>query len=211
MTRTIYGQTLPKRVIDLTGKKFGQLRVCTFSHVSNQGAVWNCLCSCGTKIVVGASPLRSGNTKSCGCRKHQTRPLLKHGDYRTPEHMAWVAMRRRCSDAKLSYAHRYVGRGIGVCTHWDTYENFIYDMGDRPTTIHTLERHDNDKGYGPCNCYWASRQTQSRNRDYVKLSLAKAERIRDLYTGGATQDRLADTYGVAQTTISKIILNKSWI
>lgn len=72
-------------------------------------------------------------------------------------------MRRRCNSVTCPFYERYGGRGITVCERWDDFELFVADMGDRPNG-YTLERVDNDKGYSPENCKWASYVTQNANR-----------------------------------------------
>lgn len=73
------------------------------------------------------------------------------------EFQAWVNMRKRCRSAD-----RYVERGIKVCERWNSFENFLADMGECPPGL-TIERVDNDKGYEPGNCVWATRTVQNRN------------------------------------------------
>jgi|GEM_PF-2042297 len=82
----------------------------------------------------------------------------------TPTYRAWINMRRRCQDPKDKSYQRYSSRGITVCARWQEFENFLADMGERPDGM-TLERKDNDKGYSPDNCIWATKKAQVRNRE----------------------------------------------
>jgi hypothetical protein len=73
-------------------------------------------------------------------------------------------MLTRCNNPKARFYHRYGGRGIGACERWSIFENFIADMGCRPSAKHSLERDRLDEDYSPSNCRWATMREQQRNR-----------------------------------------------
>jgi len=72
-------------------------------------------------------------------------------------------MLKRCTNKNQKDFHRYGGRGIKVCDRWRNFNNFLKDMGNRPSGL-TLERRDINDDYSPENCYWATRSQQSRNK-----------------------------------------------
>lgn len=130
----------------------------------------------------------------------------------SPEYRSWQMMRNRMSNPNAMDAKYYQGTGLTIEPRWAVFAEFLKDMGRKPTPQHTLERVDNSIGYLPGNCIWATRQTQARNRPaYLKLSLAEAGQIRDLYAyGGYRQVDLAALYGINQTEVSQIIRNVTW-
>jgi hypothetical protein len=89
---------------------------------------------------------------------------IKHGDHGSPTYVTWISMMNRCRAPDGTNHHRYyVQRGIKVCERWHFYENFLADMGERPVGK-TLDRKDNDLGYEPGNCRWATPKEQAANR-----------------------------------------------
>lgn len=70
----------------------------------------------------------------------------------------------RCTNPKAKDYKRYGGAGIRLCDRWESFENFLEDMGKRPSGTHSIERVNNASGYSPSNCIWATMKTQARNR-----------------------------------------------
>jgi len=96
--------------------------------------------------------------------------MRKHGHtsssgYRSPEYVAWIGMKQRCTNPLTKAYKSYGGRGISVCSRWmESFQNFFDDMGRKPSVLHSIERTDNNRGYEPGNCVWATTSTQARNR-----------------------------------------------
>ena len=84
---------------------------------------------------------------------------IKHPLYST-----WHTMKNRCLNPNATNYKNYGGRGIQIADEWiNNFEMFAYHMGDKPSPNHSLDRVDNDWGYYPENCRWASSSKQQQN------------------------------------------------
>ncbi len=157
---------------NLVGKKYGLLTV--LAEVERKGkdrrVLVRCDCVLATEKVVYFGNLQRGATTSCGCvhksissavaiALNTTHGLCKHRLYST-----WGSMKKRCHDPKHKSYATYGGRGITVCERWQRFENFYADMGPTYKEGLTLDRKDNNKGYDPDNCRWATWSEQGKNR-----------------------------------------------
>jgi len=158
---------------ELIGKRFGRLVVASLSDKQiNNRLAWECLCDCGAITYALTNCLTAKKKRSCGClanelaAKRGRRRFTTHGKSltRPPEYEAWRSMVKRCVNPNYKQWKDYGGRGITVCNRWiNSFENFYEDMGDRPDNL-SLERINNDEGYFPENCKWATRKEQRANQ-----------------------------------------------
>lgn len=180
--------------LDLRGKRFGRLLVLHLD-LTRGGRNWVCRCDCGRTTVVHTGALRKGNTKSCGCFRLESikKTNTRHGYRKHPLYHVWRSMKARCRNVRnIGYSH-YGGRGIEVCSEWETFEGFFEDMGSGYVAGFTLERLDVEKGYDKENCTWASTAEQARNkRNTVRVGSGK---------DSALLLDVCRRYGVSYTTV----------
>lgn len=149
---------------DLTGRKFGMLRVLRIAdeRAADGKVQYHCQCNCGKQSVAKSNNLLSGNTKSCGCQKYRGLGTTTHGGRYWPEYNIFMSMRARCTNPKQDNYERYGGRGI--CCHYKSFKEFIQDVGRRPFSGAQINRINNDGDYEPGNVDWVTPSDNARNR-----------------------------------------------
>lgn len=120
-------------------------------------------------------------------------------------------MRNRCNNPNADDFAHYGGRGIRICARWNSFPNFIEDLGPRPSLAHSLDRIDPDKNYSKSNCRWATRLEQSRNRRYCKLDLKAAREIRKAHAaGGFKIETFKAKFNCGDSAIYEVLRGRSW-
>lgn len=147
---------------------FGDYKVIGEGKHCQKGRYALCRCKCGAIKDVGVDKLRTGRStccKDCAATSPKRVTSVTHGMSKTSEFSAWRSMIQRCHNPNSQQFYRYGGRGIYVCQEWlDCFEEFFEDMGKKPSSRHSLDRIDNNKGYEKGNCRWALPVEQSANR-----------------------------------------------
>lgn len=186
---------------DLTGHRFERLTVIERADNCKSGrSMWWCKCDCGKEICVIGQNLVRGSTKSCGCLYEER----AHRKSDTRLYSIWSGMKTRCSNPHHHEFYNYGGRGIAVCAEWK--ENFaaFYDWAVTSgySDSLTLDRKDNNKGYSPENCRWATKKEQQNNRNCNHL----------LTYNGKTQTikQWADELGIKRVTLQGRIVRYHW-
>ena len=160
------------KIVDLTGKRFGYLKVIKQDGVIRSHKTWLCECDCGNKKVVIGSKLLQGQVKSCGCMHnfyghHQTNTRLYH---------IWCTMKARCNRKSSNKYKEYGGRGIKLCEEWQSFEPFYeWSLKNGYSDDLSIDRIDVNGNYEPDNCRWATNITQSNNKRDTKRYLYKGE------------------------------------
>lgn len=161
------------RVKNLVGLRFGKLYVVKYAGSTNGNARWYCHCDCGNEVLIVSGNLR--RDQSCGCSH------VKHGEAGraapSPEYIAYKSARGRCNHKNHPFAYRYVGRGIEF--RFACFQDFLREVGRKPSPIHELDRINNDGHYEPGNVRWVTGSENCRNYTLTpQLSQIRAQNMR---------------------------------
>lgn len=154
---------------DLVGRQFGRLTVLARGANTKKQTIWIVRCACGKEKQVRGDRLRNGMTKSCGClqRELMGNRQRTHGMTHTPEFKAYDSAKQRCRGNDPHNIKYYRERGIQF--KFKSFEEFLAELGPRPTPQHSVDRFpDNDGHYEPGNVRWATDLEQRHNQRRVK-------------------------------------------
>lgn len=189
---------------DLSGQKFGKLKV--IKRVENKGkqVCYLCICDCGNYKIIMASHLKSGHTKSCGCIT-KNRGGLSH----TRLYAIYSSMLNRCYNINNSRYKCYGGKGISVCNEWrNNYDNFRswalnngYNENAKRGEF-TIDRIDVNGNYEPKNCRWITNKEQQNNTTKNMFITYKNKTL--------TLSEWAEILGIKKSTLWARIRIRKW-
>jgi len=148
----------------MEGRRFGQLIVLNRVGTDKfRCSTWKCRCDCGEEITTTGGRLRSGGAQSCG----HTKVRIRHGHTssqhgKSPEYTAYGNAKARCTNPKFWAWKHYGGRGIEF--RFKSFEEFLSELGPRPSPKHSIDRIDNNGHYVPGNVRWATWEQQVQNK-----------------------------------------------
>lgn len=181
-TDTLSLQTVPTNptFINLTGKRFGRLVVLGLYGKNIEASqpiyYWVCLCECGNQKPIQGVCLRRGTTTSCGCygKEQAFKKNATHNETgSSAEYSSYSHAKNRCNNPKHHAFSEYGGRGIKFL--FNSYEEFLAELGRKPTAQHSIDRIDVNGNYEKGNVRWASKSEQQCNRRNTRTLTVKGE------------------------------------
>lgn len=156
-----------KRIAIEVGQVYGDWTVIGEANRELKSARFPCRCKCGNTSLVRPGNLASGASRRCFACSMRAR----NKSY-TPEYGIWAGIIQRCCNPNSTAYANYGGRGIRVCERWMKFDAFQDDMGQRPSSEHSIDRIDVNGNYCPENCRWATSEEQCNNkRDTLRITI----------------------------------------
>lgn len=189
------------KITDLTGQTFGQSKVLKLHSRVPSGKqtvpVWLCEClGCGKKILRRSQCIRK---YLGGCITCVNKSRVTHGMTKSVEYKSWQSMNQRCGNPNDDHYEDYGLRGISVSERWvNSFDNFLADMGYKPSKRHTIDRKDVNGNYTPENCKWSTPKEQGNNRRNNTLMTLNGETL--------TKSQWCDRFGLKQSTLRNRII-----
>lgn len=187
--------------VDMVGRRFGKWTA--IKYVGDQR--WLCRCDCGGERSRDGRSLRHVRSISClACSRAERPSRLTHGGKWTRLYNIWCGMLRRCRTETDAAFPRYGGRGILVCREWK--EDFVafreWSLINGYADNLTIDRRDNDLGYSPGNCRWATTKEQNRNYSRVRMVDFEGKRVPVV--------ELAERFGIKPYTLRQRLYRRNW-
>ena len=167
------------------------------------GRRWMCDCDCGSKgNLINITALNHRAKTNGGCGSCQSRN--KNNRPQHPLYTTYHGMKARCLNPKHASYANYGGRGIEVCSRWlNSFEDFVSDMGPRPSKDATIDRIDSNGNYEPSNCRWLSKAKQTANtRRCVPVEIDGVQY--------PTISEAATAYGLPESVVLRRVRTKGW-
>lgn len=169
--------------------------------------LWRCACECGNETIAAGWRLRKGEPRSCGCLQREL-VTAKNSTHRlcgTRLYNIWSNMLARCERDTHPQFSDYGGRGIHVCDDWKEFQKFHeWSIVNGYKDGLSIDRINNDSGYCPENCRWATALQQSRNKRPRRDQKLTDDQVKSIRDDTRQQSVIADAYSIRQQHVSRI-------